>query len=86
MPLPLPLPLPLPGACCAAQGYGMAKFSNGDMYTGHWKDGVRHGEGICVFGTREEGAQYTGQWECDQIAMNGNGTLTLADGTVHKYS
>jgi hypothetical protein len=75
--------------CCKGgrpHGEGTCKYKNGDIYTGKWVDGLRNGIGTCIFGGSQEGSQYDGEWEGDQIALQGQGVLLMADGTRHEYS
>jgi hypothetical protein len=43
-------------------------------YTGEWKDGVRHGQGLTKF---KNGTSYIGEWKNDD--PNGYGTLIYSD-------
>lgn len=45
-------------------------MDNGDIYKGNFKDGKRHGPGLCQFKT---GAIYKGEWKDDK--PHGNGVL-----------
>ena len=63
-------------------GEGVMKYRNGDVYTGNFVHSVRSGHGVAVFAN---GERFDGFWEGDHIALDGEGTLTLADGTVHHY-
>lgn len=64
-------------------GFGTMKYKNGDEYSGTFVEGKRHGRGTCAFGN---GDTWNGDWLNDSIDMNGNGELTMGDGTVHKFS
>lgn len=57
-------------------GNGIFLFPNGDIYVGDFVNGKRHGIGVCYYENRSE---YRGRWMND--LPNGNGTLTLADGS-----
>ncbi|KAE9004006.1 hypothetical protein PF005_g13860 [Phytophthora fragariae] len=48
-----------------------------------WVHGKRHGAGSGFFAN---GESFVGQWENNHVALNGQGKLTLADGTVHVYA
>jgi len=63
-------------------GIGTCKYLNGDVYSGHWVHGLRSGQGICVFAN---GEAFDGDWEHNHVSLTGKGTLTLSNGTVHKY-
>lgn len=41
-------------------GLGQMVFPNGDVYRGAWKSNLRHGGGLCKFGST--GAIYKGEW------------------------
>lgn len=45
-------------------------MTNGDVYKGGFKNGVRYGSGVCMF---KSGALYRGEWRDDK--PNGNGIL-----------
>ena len=57
------------------------EFSNGMIYTGEWKNGLRHGNGT---GTYPDGSNYTGNWKNDHA--NGFGIMIIytSNGSV-KY-
>ena len=38
-------------------------WTNGDMYTGDWREGVPHGHGEFVFGGEKQGDKYIGQYD-----------------------
>lgn len=59
-------------------GMGKLYYSNGDIYTGEWKEGQRHGEGSHVYALTMK--KYEGQWSGD--VWCGRGTLTRADGST----
>ena len=58
------------------QGYGTLVMSNGDTYTGDWKEGERHGKGTHVW--KESGDTYHGDWMEGQ--PHGSGTLVMSNG------
>lgn len=70
------LVLPVP------HGYGTMKYSNKDVFSGYFLEGKRNGKGICTFGN---GDTWNGDWKSDSIDMDGDGELTLSDGTIHKF-
>jgi len=63
-------------------GFGTMKYANGDLYVGDFSDGKREGKGSCIFAN---GDKWEGGWSNDALDANGNGTLTLVDGTVHRF-
>ncbi|KAL4108411.1 hypothetical protein PRIC1_000127 [Phytophthora ramorum] len=73
------------GECVGGRphGRGLCKYAGGDLYDGMWVHGKRHGAGSGFFAN---GESFVGQWENNHVALNGQGRLTLADGTVHVYS
>jgi hypothetical protein len=50
---------------------------------GEWADGLRSGQGVCVFAN---GEVYDGLWEKDHVSLRGVGTLKFQDGRVHEFS
>jgi hypothetical protein len=50
---------PLANGLPVPEGFGSQKTKQGDLYTGSWVNGKRHGTGMCVFGT---GEQWDGRW------------------------
>jgi len=66
----------LSGDCLGGQG---VLISQGDIYMGDLRRGLRHGIGICYY---FNGSEYRGQWQDDK--QHGNGQLTYADGTRRK--
>ncbi|KAI9994231.1 hypothetical protein PInf_016799 [Phytophthora infestans] len=72
------------GECVGGRphGRGICKYAGGDLYDGMWVHGKRHGSGSGFFAN---GESFVGQWENNHVALNGQGKLTLADGTVHVY-
>ncbi|KAF1331424.1 Tkl protein kinase, partial [Globisporangium splendens] len=72
------------GACVKSRphGRGVCKYANGDLYDGQWVNGKRHGVGTGFF---TNGESFVGEWENNHVALNGKGTLTLVDGTVHVH-
>ncbi|RLN60203.1 hypothetical protein BBJ29_001440 [Phytophthora kernoviae] len=73
------------GECVGGRphGRGLCKYAGGDLYDGMWVNGKRHGVGSGFFAN---GESFVGQWENNHVALNGQGKLTLADGTVHVYA
>ncbi|POM81354.1 Hypothetical protein PHPALM_689 [Phytophthora palmivora] len=73
------------GECMGGRphGHGLCKYAGGDLYDGMWMNGKRHGPGSGFF---SNGERFVGQWENNHVALNGQGELTLADGTVHVYA
>ena len=37
------------------EGYGTSKESDGEVYSGQWKEDCRHGYGVCVY---PDGSRY----------------------------
>ncbi|ETW00218.1 hypothetical protein H310_07611 [Aphanomyces invadans] len=64
-------------------GTGVCKYTNGDVYSGEWVHGARSGWGVCVFAN---GDVFEGEWTSNHVSLNGKGTLTMANGTVHAYA
>jgi hypothetical protein len=58
-----------------SNGIGTCRYSNGDVYTGPFKDGRPHGKGFCRFTSGEE---YSGNFEKGRI--NGEGKYTFING------
>jgi hypothetical protein len=59
-------------------GKGVMVYSTGHTYTGSFKDGGRHGEGVLLLpGDRK----MVGVWENDEIV---EGLYTLPDGTIYE--
>ena len=50
-------------------GLGQLIFPNGDVYKGAWKADLRHGTGLCKFGST--GAIYKGEWRDGKPSGNG---------------
>jgi len=48
------------------EGPGTFTYSNGDMYCGAWKAGLKHGKGTYAY--KADGTRLEGQWEGGQIA------------------
>ena len=61
-----------------ANGKGTMAYSTGHKYTGEFKDGVRHGEGIMLM---PGGRKMVGVWVDNQIR---EGTFTAPDGTIYE--
>jgi len=59
-------------------GKGTMNFSTGHKYTGAFKDGVRHGEGVMLL---PGGRKIVGVWMDNQIRT---GTFTAPDGTIYE--
>jgi len=59
-------------------GTGAMVFSTGHKYTGGFKDGVRHGEGVLLMPGKRK---IVGVWVDNEIR---EGTFTAPDGTVYK--
>ncbi|RHX99470.1 hypothetical protein DYB36_013804 [Aphanomyces astaci] len=70
------------GECVGGKphGHGVCKYTNGDVYSGEW---ARSGWGVCVFAN---GHVFQGEWTANHVSLNGKGTLTMANGTVHAYA
>lgn len=64
-------------------GFGTMKYTNNDVFAGHFELGIRSGVGTCVFAS---GDQWEGDWIDDHIDKKGNGILTKANGQIHKFS
>lgn len=58
-------------------GHGMMKYSNGELFKGHFKAGKRCGSGVGMLVT---GALYKGDWVDD--LPHGNGTLYSGEGEI----
>ena len=56
---------------------GSMEFSDGRIYTGEWKNGLRHGNGTS---TLPDGSNYTGKWKNDDA--NGFGTMISIHNSV----
>ena len=52
-------------------------MANGDVFKGNFKDGMRHGNGLCQFSS---GAIYRGDWREDK--PHGHGTLYSGNGEI----
>ena len=57
-------------------GQGTYYYGNGDIYSGEWLGGERHGDGALMFA--RDGSQVAGAWERGALAA---GRWLLADGT-----
>ena len=77
----LALPLTASGDECiegdCQNGYGVMIFSTGHKFSGEFKDGMRHGEGVFIL---PGGRKIVGVWENNEIK---EGTFTAADGTTY---
>jgi hypothetical protein len=60
-------------------GYGTQVWSNGQQYTGEWKDGKGHGKGTITFA---DGNSYTG--ELKNNFLDGTGRMDYADGSSYQ--
>ena len=58
---------------------GPYQYSNGAVFTGQFKNGIRWGEGRQIW---EDGSTYEGQWENDKL--NGYGRLITCRGDVYE--
>ena len=58
-----------------SDGKGTMQWSNGDKYTGEWKNGITHGQGTMQW---SNGDRYTGEWKNGK--PNGQGTMQWASG------
>ena len=56
-------------------GHHAVTFDDGNTYTGAWRDGKKHGQGIRTWA---DGDKYTGAWRNGK--RNGQGIYTWADG------
>ena len=56
-------------------GNGTMVYSTGHKYTGHFKDGVRHGEGVMLL---PGGRKLVGVWVANEIR---EGTFSAPDGS-----
>lgn len=64
---------------------GICCYAGQKKYTGYWKNGERHGKGICTYGVRGKVASYAGDWKDDE--KHGYGVYIFkADGTVYEGS
>jgi len=54
---------------------------SGDVYSGSWKNGEKHGQGVNTYSV---GDVYSGSWKNDQ--MHGQGVYTHSDGSVYSGS
>ena len=75
-------PLPSFGDDCiegdCVSGKGTIVFTTGHKYTGGFKDGVRHGDGVMLM---PGGRKIVGVWENNEIR---EGTYTQPDGTIYE--
>ncbi|XP_069671726.1 MORN repeat-containing protein 3-like isoform X2 [Periplaneta americana] len=60
-------------------GHGIYSYSDGSWYQGEWKNGERHGIGLCVL---PDGSFYYGQWENDKY--HGLGLYVKANGNRYE--
>ncbi|KAJ4434242.1 hypothetical protein ANN_22791 [Periplaneta americana] len=61
------------------KGHGIYSYSDGSWYQGEWKNGERHGIGLCVL---PDGSFYYGQWENDKY--HGLGLYVKANGNRYE--
>ncbi|XP_058804014.1 radial spoke head 1 homolog [Phymastichus coffea] len=61
-------------------GNGKALLPNGDMYSGHYCQGLRQGHGTYVFA--KSGARYEGEWR--RNSKHGCGSFIYPDGTRYE--
>ena len=59
-------------------GQGTMVFATGHKFTGGFKDGVRHGDGVLLM---PGGRKIVGVWENNEISK---GTYTQPDGTTYE--
>lgn len=59
-------------------GIGKMEYKNGDVYEGHWSDGLRDGKGKITF---LNNSSYDGNWSKDQIS--GRGVYRYFNGNVY---
>uniref|UniRef100_A0A1A7XT03 Radial spoke head 1 homolog n=2 Tax=Iconisemion striatum TaxID=60296 RepID=A0A1A7XT03_9TELE len=62
-------------------GFGKAFFPNGDIYEGHYQNGIRHGQGTYRF---HNGARYIGNYY--QNLKHGQGIFYYPDGSKYEGS
>ena len=60
-------------------GQGKMEYTNGQVYEGEWKNGVRSGQGTH---TTSSGNVYVGEWKDDK--MEGQGTYTWPNGSSYE--
>jgi hypothetical protein len=58
-------------------GHGTMVYTTGQKFTGHFKDGLRHGTGVFVL---PGGRKLEGVWNENEIV---EGTYTMPDGTKY---
>lgn len=66
-------------------GHGEMHWSDGRHYTGEFKYGLQHGEGVLIFPpnlTESSGEKYEGHWEDGK--MSGYGKMRFCNGDVYK--
>ena len=59
-------------------GIGKYVFEDGDTYIGEWKYGMKHGNGIKIYGGKFHGDKYVGEWK--DIWQDGYGTFIRDNG------
>jgi hypothetical protein len=52
-------------------GYGVYRWSNGDVYEGQWKNGLRHGTGEMTMTSGDKTASLEGRWVRDEFVQTG---------------
>ena len=68
-------------------GLGVIIYSDGSMYVGRWKNGIREGQGSQI---HKGGGKYSGSWKNGswwngkQIDSNGNITRMVVNGKIIK--
>ena len=64
-----------------SDGFGVYSYSDGEIYTGEWRDDKRDGQGALTYGSKTEfaGDIYTGDWRDDK--RDGQGTFTYGSKT-----
>ena len=75
-------PLVVFGQCISGNcdnGFGVWKYSTGDVYKGEWRNGEM--EGIGVYNFKGAGDIYRGEWKSNKI--HGFGTFTYASGAYY---
>jgi len=62
-------------------GLGTLKWSNGDVYSGNFVNGVRQGAGKLTFGKNGAGGEYVGDWKSN--LMHGTGSRRFPNGDLY---
>ena len=63
-----------------ANGYGQMTYEDGSIYSGEWKNGNRHGQGVLT--RANGGGVYIGDWQDGM--PNGQGLLTHKDNSTQE--